>query len=278
MEGRCMSELEIEDRLVDVDGRRVEIRISGGGAPPVVCLSSAGGAHDQWAEFVPLVQPVTTCITYGRPGLGRSDPLPAEIATIRRGGRWAAEHLRAVLQAADVAPPYLFATGSIGAWLGDQFAAQWPDEVAGLVLIDPTQWTPIPRIERDDLLPDGGPGCIQFSWEQSFAELAEARPTIRGRLVVLSAAVGRWLRNTPAAWHEPLTLTEVDQIWQEKQLQWVERLAAVRVIADTAGHHVHLEQPELAAHVVRAVVAAAREDRAVQLDPAAVAAAGGTLV
>lgn len=68
MEGHCISELATEHRLLDIDGRRVAIGISGAGAPPVVCLSSSGGAHEQWAQFVPPVQSATTCVTYGRPG------------------------------------------------------------------------------------------------------------------------------------------------------------------------------------------------------------------
>ncbi len=268
-----------EERLVEVLGRRVALRITGEGAPPVVCLSSAGGAHDQWAEFVTLAQSATTLITYGRPGLGGSDPLATEMAGVPRGGKWAAEHLRTLLHAAGVAPPYVLVTASIGAFIADQFAARWPGEVEGIMLIDPTHWSPIAGLfERDDLVPDGEHGSIQFSWRRSYAEIAEARPTSRGRSVVLSAAIGRWLRNEPAPWHEPLTLTEVDQIWQEKQREWVERLGAVHVIADTAGHLVHREQPELAAHVMRAVVAAVREERDVQFDPTAVAAAGGALV
>jgi pimeloyl-ACP methyl ester carboxylesterase len=170
-----------EDRLLDVEGHRIAIKVSGAGAPPVVCLSSAGDAHDQWAKFVPLIQPVTSCITYGRPGLGGSDPLPTAIAAVPRGD-------------------------------------------------------------------------------------------------VLSSAVGRWLRNDPAPWHHPLPLAELDQAWQEKQRQWVERLSAVQVIADTAGHLVHQEQPELAADVVRAVVAAAREGRDVHLDLLSVTASGGRIV
>lgn len=269
----------MEDRLLKVGGGQIAVKISGTGTPPVVCLSSAGGAHEQWAEFIPLMQPVTSCVTYGRPGLGGSDPLPPEMATILRGGRWAAEQLRAVLQTAGFTPPYVLVTGSIGGFIADQYAALWPEDVAGLVLIDPTHWIPISGfIERDDqLILDSEQGGIHFSWRQSFAEIAEARPSNQGRTVVLSSAVGRWLRNDPAPW-QPLSLAEVDQIWQTKQQEWAERLSAVQVVADTGGHLVHLEQPELAAHVVRAVVEAARENREVHLDPASVAEAGGKIV
>src|SRR5215217_4791602 len=235
----------MEDRLLKVGDGQVAVKISGTGTPPVVCLSSAGGAHEQWVEFMQLMQPVTSCVSYGRPGLGGSDPLPPETAVIPRGGRWAAEQLRTILQTAGFVPPYVLVTGSVGAFIADQYAALWPDEVAGLVLIDPTHWTPITCLtERDDLIEDSEQGGIQFSWSQSSAEIAEARPSNQGRTVVLSAAIGRWLRNDPQPWHHPLSLAEVDEIWQGKQQEWVERLSAVHVVADAAGHLVHMEEPK----------------------------------
>ena len=77
--------------------------------------------------------------------------------------------------------------------------------------------------------------------------------------VVVSSSDGRWERDaSPSRWHEPLTLAEVDQLWQAAQREWVARLSAQHVVADTAGHFVHHDQPDLVAHVVRAVLQAAR--------------------
>ena len=37
---------------------------------------------------------------------------------------------------------------SIGAWIADQYAARWPDDIAGLVLVDPTNLSRWPKIEE----------------------------------------------------------------------------------------------------------------------------------
>jgi hypothetical protein len=47
----------------------------------------------------------------------------------------------------------------------------------------------------------------------------------------------------------------------------VRRLSALHVIADTAGHFVHCDEPDLVAYVVGAVLDAARAERPVWLDP-----------
>ena len=146
------------ERLIDVGGYRLSIRTVGQGSPAVVCVPALGGAHDDWLDVASILAETTTVVTYARPGLGDSDQLPAGEAAIPRDGRWIATQLRALLRNAGVPPPYVLTSGSIGAFVVDQFAATWPDEVLGLVLNDPTS----PRLSSDWATPtasthsDGG--------------------------------------------------------------------------------------------------------------------------
>src|SRR4051794_35515775 len=118
------------DGLIDVEGCRLSARVTGSGSPVVVLLSSAGGAHEQWDSLGPLL--ATTSVSYGRPGLGGSDPLPAAQAA-PSDHDWATRQLHALLGAAGLAPPYVLVSCSVGAYLADRFATLWPAEVAGLV-------------------------------------------------------------------------------------------------------------------------------------------------
>jgi pimeloyl-ACP methyl ester carboxylesterase len=226
--------------LVDVGGHRLDLRVAGEGSPAVICLSSSGGAHEQWEKFVPLLSDTTTVVTYGRPALASSDPLPADLRGVLCGGAWPAEQLRTLLAAAEIPPPYVLVTGSIGGYIGDQYAALWPDEVAGLVLIDPTPLREFPGVIRDpDIFDDSDPPWdgLRISRQMAYVDQRDRMARNRdGRFVVLSAAVGRWLRNTPMDWHQPLTLAEVDAHWVVMQREWVRRLEATPIVADRAGH------------------------------------------
>lgn len=136
------------------------------------------------------------------------------------------------------------------------------------------------RREDDRLLDGGDDGCARWSWQACFAELARSVPSAPARGVVASSSDGRWERNPPAPPHEwwhPLTLPELDRLWQGFQRDWVRRLCALHVVADTAGHVVHRDEPDLVAYVVRAVLDAARADGPVQLDPQRIAAVAGRL-
>lgn len=264
------------DRTVDVDGRRVALRLTGSQEPAVVMLSSAGGGHDQWQQLRTLLGN-TLCVSYGRPGIDGSDPLPPDLQSVPRTASWAGDHLHELLRAAEIGPPYVLVGCSIGGWIADQFATRWPSEVAGLVQIDPTFITPIPRIEWDGAFEDAD-GGLTFSEPACRAELEANVPSPLQRAVVISKAFGSVPLDVIERVWQPLTPFEVDHGWRACQVEWALRLHAVHVAATTAGHHVQIDQPALVAFVLRQVIAAARAGTDLALDPSDVAAAGGTLL
>lgn len=270
----------MSQRLIDIGGYRLGLRVSGQGSPAVICLASAGGAHQEWAEVVPAVAATTTVVTYGRPVLGGSDPLPLELRGLRVGGEWVARQLRTLLTTAGIEPPYVLATGSIGAWIADQYAALWPDDIAGLMLVDPSPVSEFQGVVDGwgDITEGDEPGGLCLSWQVGHADQQTRAPENRaGRFVVVSGAPGYWLRGSPVAWHQPLTRAEVDAQWVVMQREWAQRLAAPQVVAAHAGHHVYREQPELVAAVVQEIVDAARAGRPVAFTATRLGAVGGRL-
>jgi pimeloyl-ACP methyl ester carboxylesterase len=255
--------------LIDVGGYRLDLRVAGRGSPAVVCVSAAGWAHEPWERFADLVSDTTTVITYGRPALGGSDPLPPGLLDGPVGGVWPAEQLRVLLDAADIPPPYVLAGSSIGGYIADQYTARWPQEVVGLVQIDASPMRDFAGgVRFPDPFDDGDePGGLLISWGMAYAEQRDqVARNHDGRFVVLSAALGTWQRIEPRDWHRPLTVAEVAAEWVEMQREWTQRLDAVQIVAAHAGHHVQLDQPELGAAVVREVVDAARDGRPVEFD------------
>lgn len=272
-----MSMADGQDRRVEVGGTGLAVRLSGVRRPAVVMLSSAGGSHEQWAQLRERLED-TLCVTYGRPGLGGSEVLSPSESSVPRSVGWAADQLHGLLDAAAITPPYVLVSCSVGGWIADQFAARWPADVAGLVQIDPTYILPIPRTTRDRPVDDADGTGITFRWDAVQAELTTNRPSPPRRAVVISRAFG----SVPAevierAW-QPLTATEADQGWRARQVEWAHRLDATHIAANHAGHHVQMDQPDLAAMVVRAVVQAARRDVDLELSAADVLRAGGHLL
>jgi hypothetical protein len=110
---------------------------------------------------------------------------------------------------------------------------------------------------------------------KSCAELESAEfPTVPS--IVLSRAVGDWERQVHLADnYAPRTLKEMDDEFQRNQATLAERLSALRVVADFAGHHVHLDQTDLAVACIAAVAYSARIGQEPVIPPARLQFAGG---
>jgi pimeloyl-ACP methyl ester carboxylesterase len=120
-------------QMVDVGGYRMHIDCQGdpAGSPTVVMDAGQGEPGLTWALVQPEVAGFTRVCTYDRAGLGWSErgPKPRTAANI-------VPELRALLAGAGVGPPYVLVGHSAGGLYGLLFAHTYPDEVAGMVLVD----------------------------------------------------------------------------------------------------------------------------------------------
>jgi pimeloyl-ACP methyl ester carboxylesterase len=117
-------------RLVDVDGRKLHLICTGSGSPTVVFEAGASSfAIDFSLVQADLPRTIRVC-SYDRLGHGWSDPSgDKDPDTVTM--------LHALLQAAGEKPPFVLAGASRGGLYVRRFTARYPNEVAGLVLIDP---------------------------------------------------------------------------------------------------------------------------------------------
>jgi len=115
------------------DGRRVEFARMGTGGPVTVLETGGGMRMTTWKKVFPEVAAFTTAVAYNRAGFGNSSP-----AEMPRNGPNIVRELRAFLQDVGLSPPYVLVGHSLGGLYMQLFARSHPDEVAGLVLVDPT--------------------------------------------------------------------------------------------------------------------------------------------
>ena len=135
-------------RLVDIGGRRrLFMMEKGGGIGPSVIFESGIGATSQnWANVQEAVSEFAHTVSYDRLGLGWSTPAVSERIPSK-----VVEELRAMLQAAGVAPPYLLVGHSFGGLVVRYFAAEYPEEVVGAILVDAMrtdEWPPVDESQR----------------------------------------------------------------------------------------------------------------------------------
>lgn len=121
-----------EIQKVAVGGHALQMRLQGRGSPTVVFESGAGLGLATWTKVQPQVARFASTIAYDRAGLGKSEPGPEP-----RDARRIAGELHTALRKVGARPPYILVGHSAGAFYTRLFADAYPEEVGGLVFVDP---------------------------------------------------------------------------------------------------------------------------------------------
>lgn len=125
---------------VVVDGKKMAYKSFGletrkPGEPVLVFESGFGSGGGAYEVLFPALSQKVAGIAYDRNGLGGSD-----IDTSLKNDGDVVRRLHGVLKALKIEPPYLLVGHSLGGPFIRLFTSVYPEEVAGLVFIDPTDF------------------------------------------------------------------------------------------------------------------------------------------
>jgi pimeloyl-ACP methyl ester carboxylesterase len=125
--------LVMRGQLVDVGPYRLHLECTGSRDPTVILEPGGGGSAASMGLITPAVARDSRVCVYDRASRGWSDP-----AASPPDGAQIATDLHTLLDRADVPGPYVLAGHSFGGLYVRTYAAKYPEEVAGLVLVDST--------------------------------------------------------------------------------------------------------------------------------------------
>jgi len=133
--------------LIDVGGFKMHIYCMGEGSPTVILETLSGGTSSYWGWVQPEVAKDTHVCVYDRAGRGwsQADPEPITLARTVR-------NLHTLLVNAHVDGPYILVGHSLGGIYVRQYAAEYPGEVVGMVLVDsahPEQFDRYPEMLQE---------------------------------------------------------------------------------------------------------------------------------
>jgi pimeloyl-ACP methyl ester carboxylesterase len=247
--------------LVDVGDRGLYRADEGAEGPAVVFEAGLGDSDATWAGVIPAVADFARVVSYDRPNTiaGASDPAP----TPRTADEVVAD-LHALLATTPELGPYVLVGHSVGGLFAQLYASQYPDEVAGLVLVDSSHELQDQR--RQDLVtPElfaAEQAAVQsnsegIDLEASFAQMGAARtatPLQPMPLVVLSAG-----QQDPATFPEGWPMDVEATLHAELQADLSSLVPGGRlVVASESGHYIQQSQPDLIVESIRDVVQAVR--------------------
>ena len=222
----------------------LHVECAGDAGPTVVLVAGLGTSGDTFRDLQEeLAGTARTCF-YDRAGIGDSARL-ADAAPDPSPGSAAAD-LRATLQAEGVDPPYVLLGWSYGGLVAQAYAADFPDDLAGLVLEDPSVREQFTDATLDN--PD-------IDWSEG------GRDVDRDALVQQLAGLD--LGDLPVT----VLSQDLDEPWIEAWWVTHDRLAratsdGVHAVGVGSGHAMHEDAPRLVARAVVATWTAAAEGTA----------------
>ena len=252
--------LTVDSAMIDVGGHRLFARWAGEGSVTIVLESGQGATSAAWNRVFPQLAAVSRTFAYDRAGIGRSELSSTPLSPERT-----IEELRRALRSTSHAGPYIVVGWSRGGLYARMFAHRYPDDVLGLVLIDPSSentWDWVlahkPRAEIQAVeaqLRERGEG-YWAEW-QATPQLSAA---VRGGLPLPSIPV------------VILTATDIppqpnwwDQAYRDhfstEQRGLAGRLPNARlVLANGSGHAVQQDRPDLVVEEIIGLLRGVRSD------------------
>ena len=231
----------------DVDLHHI-VRLVGHGPRTVILEAGLGDTLDVWKDVQPRIAAgCTRTLAYNRAGYLDSDPAlgPRDSATI-------VAELRAELKRRNIDPPYVLVGHSLGGLYMQYFARNYPQEVAGLLLVDSTSWHQGMSVDSSANTPYMGRTSVtlfmpwimrrEISDSGAAGEQVHASPQVEGiPTIVLSSTRGP-LGETPAA--RALSADMQDDIAADFP-------GANHVLVADSGHYIQRDHPEIVVDAAR---------------------------
>ncbi len=127
--------------FITLNGYKVEVYAPGmennqSDKPVIVFENGMADSYDRWKAIIDEVSKTNAVFAYNRPRIGESedDNLPPTTEHI-------VNNLREMLLEKGLKPPYLLVSHSFGGAYIRSFASYYPNEIAGLIFIDPIDFT-----------------------------------------------------------------------------------------------------------------------------------------
>jgi pimeloyl-ACP methyl ester carboxylesterase len=249
----------------EINGNKLTCNLYGKGSPVIVMISGFGAPQKYWAPILDDLANMTSVFTYDRPGYGQSefheDGQPID-------GQKSADDLKALLENADIDPPYLILGHSMGCKIARLFCASNPDLVCGLILEDPghedvkkAHLAIMTEEERETVekmesgMSQNLSGAMKYEYlatDITNEQLRQSAPLPNIPFVVVSSGV----RRAP-----PIFSEETQKKWIEIGKQHVSKLAKLipggkHTVLEQAGHNIHLDDPAAFVGIIENVITA----------------------
>lgn len=222
---------------VDIGGYQLYTQIFGKIAPTILFDSGSGDDSTVWNAVAPQVSKFARVVIYDRAGLGKSDPKPGNAPITSQDS---VDALRLLLKKENIKPPYILVGHSRGGLNMQLFAQKYPNEIAGVVLID--------SVSREQEFHDPDPPKSSnyyreaITFDESRSQVKHSEPFPAVPLIVLTATKQHGSEQQEELW----------QKWQHGIAQLSPK--SIQIYAWGSGHYIQKQQPQLVIDAIYSMI------------------------
>lgn len=244
----------------------------GEGETTVLIDGGIGDASANWLGIQAMVAKHTRICVYDRAGYGMSDSGPGPRST-----NIIVRELKGLLEIAKIEPPYVLVGQSFGGFTAQLFAKRYPQQTAGVVLVDSSHPEQVERLAGLDKLPDDERIIVTghdpnlssdlTAWQRQWNILNTRRKAIVAQMEELkhfSRSANEVEDVGPVTNIPVIVLTRgvahlpdlpdgksMEQQWRSMQASLVnQHPLSKQLVLPGVGHNIHMEQPEVVAKTI----------------------------
>ncbi|WP_428667351.1 alpha/beta fold hydrolase [Runella sp.] len=130
-----------QEKSINVNGTNYHVFLKGfenrsQNTPAIIFENGMGVDLGNWSKIMEQVSSFAPVFAYDRAGIGKTDKI-FKMPT----AKFVAENLHDILKTLKITPPYILVGHSLGGVYIRSFAGLYPNEISGLVFIDPADFT-----------------------------------------------------------------------------------------------------------------------------------------
>lgn len=243
--------------VAQIAGKEIAFYRSGTHGPTVVFQSGLGDDKNKWAPVIEEMDSTQAVFAYDRPGYGdsQSSNMPRDPSSIAR-------ELHDLLVREGVAPPYILVGHSLGGLYHYAFARLYPQEVAGLLLLDPTHPQHWKRMQQDApvaavMIKLMRATVFSSAMKQEFNDQDKGMDDLESMPAIKCPA--RLLTRTQ---YDVAELGSFEKMVHSLEADWQKLLGAKKIErVGGAGHYIHHDRPGVVLAAIRALIADTRTHR-----------------
>ena len=133
----CSLQAQVKYETVEVNGSQIQVRKIGLEERKIkqpIVIFEAGLTEELnvWDQVVDQVAEFSPVLSYSRSGIGWSEPMGEKVTVESR-----ADQLQLLLETLEIEPPYILVGNNWGNEVTREFAAKYPNQVKGMIYLDP---------------------------------------------------------------------------------------------------------------------------------------------